>query len=176
MANDVINVFSIECHSFAMKRIEAALLKLDQDLQAGLVLGEGQSRWEPNWESSLRFVSAWSPDFSLHDQLTRRLAAVDSSITVTSHCVQEFGELVGVRIAGVRGEAVEAVEDYGALECEENASDEDLESATARLMEECGVRAKELWANRSPFAVELVDLDALLLSTERTGAGSSTAV
>ena len=174
MSNDVVNVFFIECHGFALKRIESAVVQLEQDLQAGLKLGEGRTRWEPNWEYSLRFVSAWSPDFGLHDQLTTRLAAIDSSVIVTSHYVQEFGELVGVRIAAVSGDAVVAVEDNGALDCEESASDEELEKATTEVLEQCQVRAKVSWADRSPFPVELVDLDALLLSTARTGHSSST--
>ena len=175
MANDVVNVFFIECHGFALKRIESAVVQLEQDLQAGLKLGEGRTRWEPNWEYCLRFVSAWSPDFGLHDQLTTRLAAIDSSVIVMSHYVQEFGELVGVRIAGVSGDAVVAVEDNGALDFEES-SDEVLEKATTEVLDQCQVRAEALWADRSPFPVELVDLDALLLSTARTGSSSSTAV
>ena len=156
MQNDIVNVLFVECHPFASKKMEAALAQLHQDLSGGSALGH--TRWAPDSEHTLRFVSAGEPDVDLHDRLTSRLAQVDTSVVLTNHFIEERLRFVGVRIAGMRNGQVDALVVDDEPRYAAGLGDEALKYEARRFLARCAERAEVLWAERPPSEVELVDL------------------
>ena len=169
MANDVVNVFRIDCDSIAVPLIEAEITGLVAELRAGTKFGV-DAQWQPqNWQT-LRFVSPWAPDFDMQDNLTKRLCAVHPSVVVWNFYCEEFLQAVGVRLSTLSSGQVDSVTEDAAIvladivgwdnEATENEWNyEAIERAVGALQAKCADKAVATWAARQSIPVAGVDLD-----------------
>ena len=159
MANNVVNVFSVECAAAAVGAVEHEVGRLATELVVGIGLTDARTHWAPDGERGFRFVSAWGPDFDLQDHVTRRLAAIDPSVVVSNYYCEEFYQAVGVRLAGVSDGAITAIVEDTALEVTDDA--DSLDAPEEKIQTLCADAARGRWPD--PALPHLVLVDAGLI-------------